>query len=95
MESAQYHRKVTCIIWGATIAVQTSIMKRYKASTNSSNKSVASTLHKANQSIHITGVFNFRKIDWEAHLTKEGERVLGHSEGLVLIDIARDHYSIS
>ena len=34
---------------GATIALQTSIMKRYKASTNSSNKSVASTLHKANQ----------------------------------------------
>ena len=26
-----------CIIWGATIALQTSIMKRYKASTNSSN----------------------------------------------------------
>jgi len=31
--------------------------------------------------------FNFRKID----LTKEGE-VLGHSEGLILIDMARDHY---
>ena len=72
-------------------------MKRYKASTNSSNKSVASTLHKANQSIPVTGsgVFNFRKIDWETHLTKEGERVLGHSEALVLIDIVRDHYSIS
>ena len=70
-------------------------MKGYEASTNSLNKSVASTLHKANQSIHVTGVFNFRKIGWETHLTKEGERLLGHSEGLVLIDIARDHYSIS
>ena len=42
-------------------------------------------------SIHVVGDFNFRKIDWKTHLTKEGE-VLGHSEGLILIDIARDHY---
>ena len=42
-------------------------------------------------SVHAMGDFNFRKIDWETHLTKEGE-VLGHSEGLILIDMARDHY---
>ena len=35
------------------------------------------------------GDFNFRIIDWETHLTKEGE-MLGQSEGLKLIDITRD-----
>lgn len=42
----KYHRKATCIISGATIAHPTSITKRCKASTNSSNKSAASTSHK-------------------------------------------------
>ena len=42
-------------------------------------------------SIRVMGDFNFRKIDWETHLTKEGE-VLRHSYGLILIDIMQDHY---
>ena len=48
-------------------------------------------LPQSQPSVHAMGDFNFRKIDWETHLTKEGE-VLGHSEGLILIDMARDHY---
>ena len=56
------------------------------------------SLHKQLEQIHksdppqsqpsiVMGDFNFRKIDWETHLAKEGE-VLGQSEGLKLIDIA-------
>ena len=46
---------------------------------------------QSHPSNHITGDFSFRKFDWETQLTKEGD-VLGQSEGLKLIDIARDHY---
>ena len=51
------------------------------------------TLHPVqNQpSVHLAGDFNFRKIDWSTLLTKNGES-LCNSEGLLLIDIARDNY---
>ena len=42
-------------------------------------------------SIHVMGDFNFRKIDWTTHLTREGD-TLCNSDGLQLIDITRNHY---
>ena len=41
-------------------------------------------------SVHVTGDFNFKDIDWPDRLSKSGS-MLSQSEGQILIDIMNDH----